>query len=381
MKIVYCIGSLSAKGGTERVLATKTKCFIEKYGYQIDILVASYDPDKLAYKFHPGVNIHNMDVSKYAVKRSIPGLSFLLTTMKLKNIYENKIAQIEPDLVIVCERGFDDFILPKVSQNIPKIREFHFARKAVYEYSKELPFKKRLFYRLNYYFIFKVFNQYDYLVLLTNKDKLEGKYKTNTVVIPNMIELPSIDSTITGSQNKRVISVGSMYDDRKKFYEQIDIWGKIQKDFPDWEFVIFGDGILRKEYIKYINEKHLQNVIFMPGTSNNINKEYLNSSIFIFTSVAEGLPMVIIEAMSYGLPIISYDCPTGPSDLIVEGKNGFIIKNRDQNEYIKKLKLLMDNNELRKKMSINSQKFAQNYNPDKISEIWNKFFKTILSND
>lgn len=378
IKIVYCIGSLSAKGGTERVLATKTKHFIESFGYQIHILVASHNPDKLAYEFHHKVNIHNMDVGKYVVNKKIPGLSFIYTIKKLRKVYEEKINQIDPDLVIVCERGFDDFIIPNISKNFPKIREFHFAQKAVYEYSREMSLKKKLMYRVNYFFIFKAFNKYSHLILLTNKDKSEGKYKTNTIVIPNMIELSSVESSIDVHNNKRVISVGSMYDDRKKFFEQIDIWEKIKKEFPEWKLVIFGEGKLRKEYIEYINKKQLNDVITMPGTSDNINKEYLNSSIFMFTSIAEGLPMVIIEAMGCGLPIISYNCPTGPSDLIVDDKNGYIINERNQNEFIKKLKLLMGDVEVRERMSIKSRDLARNYTPETISKLWNDFFISII---
>lgn len=381
MKIVYCIGSLEKAGGTEKVLSNKVNYFADNLGYDIHILINNQRRKPYFYKFSEKITLHDMASSQYTNKLIIRGLSFWLIIRKLRIIYQKKISEIKPDLIIVCERGFDDYVIPYICKGIPKIREFHFSKLAVYKYSNTMkPLIEGLLYRLRYYSLFKQFYKYDSLVLLTKKDQREGRYKINTVVIPNMTDNIVIDESMK-LESKNVISVGSMNDNRKGFDKQIMIWQQIVKKHPDWILHIYGEGIKRKTYQELANNLKLGNHIFFHGNCANMYEKYMASSIFIFTSSAEGLPMVLLEAQMHGLPCISYDCSTGPSDIIDDGVNGFLIAENDMNSFVNKTNLLIENASLRKQMSKNAKMKSKYFLPSNIAQLWENYFNEIINNE
>jgi len=380
MRIVYCIGSLQKAGGTEKVLSNKVNYFADKLGYEIHIIISDQKGKPYFYKFSENIIFHDIAASQYVPKWRIKGFSFYLIIRKLRKIYENKITDIAPDIIIVCERGFDDYILPYICKSIPKIREFHFAKGAVYNYSKIIkPIRAALLYRLSYFSLFHQFNKYDCLVLLTKKDQLEGGYKTKTVVIPNMTDFKNIEAKAR-LESKNVISVGSLNDNRKGFDKQILLWKKIVDKHPDWILHIYGDGVERSSYQELINKLNLNDQVILHGNCNNMQEKYLAASFFIFTSTAEGLPMVLLEAQMYGLPCISYDCPTGPSDIIDDGENGFLIAENDTNSFMDKTNLLIEDFSLRKLMGDNAVKKSNNFLPSIIAQKWVSFFSEITEN-
>jgi len=272
------------------------------------------------------------------------------------------------------------FIIPFVNKSIPKIREFHFSKEAVTVHASLMSPKQRKKHLFVYYFIFKMFNKYDYLALLTKRDQLNGGYKTKTEVIPNMMsnKLPKKTATL-GTTN--VISVGSMHDDRKSFDIQIKLWSKISKAHPKWVLNIYGSGKGMNKLQSLVDSLNLNKNVILYGNSNTMEKHYLDSSIFLFTSKAEGLPMVLIEAQSYGIPCVSFDCPTGPSDIITDAKNGFVVKQNDVLTLEEKICKLIENEKLRKEMGKNARENAKLYSPESISKLWTKLFNKITNDN
>jgi glycosyltransferase involved in cell wall biosynthesis len=148
----------------------------------------------------------------------------------------------------------------------------------------------------------------------------------------------------------------------------------VEDKYLDWELVVFGSGdrepyeCLKKELNIDDNRCHLN------GPSSNIQQEYINSSIFAFTSRFEGFGMVLVEAMACGLPVISFDCPCGPRDIIADNEDGFLVHNGNFNEYVRELTLLMDDASLRLKMSVAGRKNVERFKMENIGEIWKKLF-------
>ncbi|MNY24848.1 Glycosyltransferase Gtf1 [compost metagenome] len=176
---------------------------------------------------------------------------------------------------------------------------------------------------------------------------------------------------------KRVISVGSMHDDRKGFDKQINIWKKINAKYPDWKLDIYGDGASRKDLQQLIDVNNLTNIVSLKGTTDQVEEEFRKSSFFLFTSKAEGLPMVMLEAMSCGLPCVSYDCPDGPADIIDNNENGYLIDMNDELTMIAKISYLIENKEEIERMGNNAQHSAKSYLPDSIIPKWVEFFNSI----
>ena len=235
--------------------------------------------------------------------------------------------------------------------------------------------KQRLRYKITYKMLFEQFKKYDKLVLLTHVDQKEGNYTDNTVVIGNMIE--KYPETYSNTSPKKVISVGSMDDDRKGFIKQIMIWKKIAPSFPDWTLNIYGGGARSTYYKELIEKENLTGKVILHGKSSEIPKRMEESSIFIMTSEAEGLPMVLIEAMSSGIPCVSYDCPTGPSDIINDGVDGFVIDLNNEEEFINKLKLLMQEDSTRKEFGKQARENGKRYLPNVIMPKWEKLFEEL----
>lgn len=375
MKIVYCASQLFRPGGTEKVLTEKVNYLANEEGFEIHIITEDQNNRPIFFNLDEKITLHDINISTLN-KTVIPGITFITNVFTLRKKYTQIINSIGADVVIVVERGYLDFVIPFIKCNVTKIREFHFAKKAVKEHIKVMEGKiKQLRHLLRYSILFKLFNKYDYLILLTEKDQKEGAYSTQTKVFPNMLnKLPSETAML---EKKNVISAGSMYDKRKNFEEQILLWREIKTSHPDWILNIYGDGKERASLQRLIDQFELQNHVILHGNSSTMKENYLNSSIFLFTSQAEGLPMVLIEALSFGLPCVAYDAPTGPSDIIIPNENGFLIENQNIKSLKEKLCLLMDNVEMRKKMGQNAKVSCNRYLSKTVMEKWIHFFQSI----
>lgn len=165
--------------------------------------------------------------------------------------------------------------------------------------------------------------------------------------------------------------------DEKRFLNLIEIWEIIQKEekYQDWKLHIVGDGDFKEILMNKIAQKNLQDSIILKPFTKEIDKEYLSASIYALTSRAEGLPTVLLEATSFGLPCIAFDILTGPSDIIEDCKSGFLIKDDDLQDFAKKLKILIDDEELRKKMGrIAKQISKEKFSKEAIMQQWLDLF-------
>ena len=371
--IVYTIGSLDNPGGVERVLVNKANFLVQKY--KVTILVAQKNKSDFAYSISPSVNILVLDINKYDNGwTKIPILGFFYKIKKLKKIYQNIMNQIKPDIVINVERGFEDFILPKLNPHIPCIRESHSSLQAsglMDHYNKSIKGK----------FFTYLYNQqlkkFDKLVLLTEEDRKFRNYKNGDVVIPNVVSKFDIEPNYDLNA-KEVISVGRL-DQFKNFKDQILVWKNIIKTHPNWKLKIYGEGPEKKSLSSLIKTLELESHVFLMGRSNHIEKELKNSAFFLFTSMAEGFGMVLVEAMQMGLPVISYNCPCGPKDIITDNEDGFLVRLNDRDELQLKILELIEKLHLRKTMSSYAIEKSKRYNEGAIMPRWIELFDKIIN--
>lgn len=206
----------------------------------------------------------------------------------------------------------------------------------------------------------------DCTITLTERDRNNfiKKYRLpekKVICIPNWIEEKSINSEYKNN-TKKIISAGRL--EKVKGYDlMIGVAQEMLKTSSDWQWDIYGDGSLKNEIENQIRNAGLENNVFLKGRVNNIHEIYNEYSIFVMTSYYEGLPLVLLEAQSAKLPIVSFDCPTGPSDIISDGINGELIPTYDIKMMADRLlRLLSDENKLddySKKSSINLYKFSK----------------------
>lgn len=212
------------------------------------------------------------------------------------------------------------------------------------------------------------------VITLTEKDK--NNYikefhlrETKVDFIYNFVDSKLIDQKVEyQSESKKIISVGMLT--KVKAYDRlVKIASKVLKD-TDWEWHIYGEGPERHNIETWIRENELENKLILKGNVSNIYELYSDYSFFVMTSYFEGLPMVLLEAQANRLPVISFDCETGPSEIIEDGVNGILVENGNLEEMVEKMKLLMEDKELRIKYSRNSTKNLDKFSKEEIIEKW-----------
>jgi len=204
----------------------------------------------------------------------------------------------------------------------------------------------------------------------------KNKWNSNITVIGNPIMQNSVQDV--DRRENIILTVGRLIT-TKHIDELIDIFDIINN--KDWKLVVVGGNSkklnLLEEYRYLVTKLGLKDQVQLVGTQSNLEDYYRKAKIFAFTSSSEGFPNALGEAMSFGLPVIAYNCTAGPSDLITDGENGFLIEERDKNSYVEKLNLLIENSDLRNSLGVNSLVKVNDFNVDKIA---NKFYEFIMNN-
>ena len=205
-----------------------------------------------------------------------------------------------------------------------------------------------------------------------NKKFLIKNKHTKVVLVPNMLYyIPSKQSKL---DKKNIITI-SRLDCGKRNDDIIRAFSKIKE--KDWKLYIIGDGKEFNNLNKLINDLNMNDRIILTGYKNKeeIEEYMLKSSLFLMASETEGLPMVLLEAMSYGIPCIAYEIASGVNDIIDNNKNGYIIKNRNEEEYIEKIEKVINDSKLRNELGIEAKNKANEFSKEKIVNIWEKILK------
>ncbi len=158
----------------------------------------------------------------------------------------------------------------------------------------------------------------------------------------------------------------------------IAAWAKTESRKNGWKLRIIGKGKLLPEITDKINQLHLAESIELIESTTNVNEHYLQSSIFVMSSRYEGLPLVLIEAMAMGLPIASFDCETGPRDIVEHGVTGLLVPVFDTEKLAMELDSLMSDEQKCKIFSENALKNVRKFETAKIVDQWEELFQNIL---
>lgn len=200
-------------------------------------------------------------------------------------------------------------------------------------------------------------------------EKFKDKYKHgNIVVIPNPIN--QIGRNFNQQRENIVLNVGR-FGDLKNQPELVKLFVEINDH--EWKLIFIGDGSKLQETDKAIQESGSKVDISIFGFTNEIDNHYNKSSIFAFVSLSEGFPNALAEAMASGCACISYDCIAGPSDLIDDGLNGFLIPVGDTNLYKDRLQMLMQDKKLRERFGKAARKKMKQFEASSISEKYYSF--------
>ena len=374
MKIAYCLFGTYSTGGIERVTTVKAN-WLAEHGYEVYLVTTGHAGRPPYYPLHPSIKHIDLglcydeagELSRFTVyRRNYPKYR------RHREELEKLFADIRPDIAVAAGWHEGSFLY-KLKDGSKKIIEHHawrHANVALYPvYLRELDhvtavthFKywlRTLWGNLMTYKQGRYDRQFDRLVVLTEEDKTYCTHCPTTSVIPNPITTPS--SEVSSLSDKVILAVGRL-DNQKNFPELVDIWALIAKEYPGWKLRIVGEGYTDVRILKRVKKYGLEEQFELCPFTKEIQKHYLSASIYAMTSAFEGLPLVLVEAESMGLPLVSYACPCGPRDIIRDGQDGFLVEPGNQKAFASRLRQLIEDEELRRRMGqaakINSQRFS-----------------------
>ena len=192
-------------------------------------------------------------------------------------------------------------------------------------------------------------------------------------IIPNMLTIEP--KFVDDYSVKRIICAGR-YAPQKGYDLLLETWRQLASDYRDWHLFIFGNGD-RTPYQRIVDRLGLGNCVHLMDATPNIAEEFSHSSLYVMSSRFEGFPLVLGEAMSCGLPCVSFDCPHGPRDIIRDGEDGLLVENGNIQKLAHALQQLMDSEEKRKEMGLNAKKNILRYSPESIMSLWITLFRNL----
>lgn len=374
MKLIFCIKQLDNVGGMERVLIDRVNYLIKYEDIQILIVITDSLNRKSFFEINNRINIENLEVNYNQDREKnifFRAINLFYKQWIHKKKLEKLIFKYKPDIIISLGNE-DKYILTNIDYPCKKILEHHFEKNFLLRKGENGLHKLK-----NIYLTKKeerLLKRYDEFLVLTEEDKKQWSSEKIKVIYNPISFYPSKSTEL---KNKKIISVGRL--EYQKGYDiLIDVWKRVIEKNKDWVLEIYGDGTEREKLQNKINNLGLRHSFLLKGTVKNIQEKYLESSIYVMTSRFEGMPMVLLEAQACGLPIISFDCPCGPKEIINDNIDGFICKFNDIDKMAEKLIFLMNNEKKRKEFSISARENVKKFSQDKIMEKWINLFSSII---
>ena len=371
MKKIAILSLHLGYGGIEKSIVALANMLSDKYKIEIVSSYKLYD--------EPAFDINKKVKVKYLIENYIPNredFKRAVEDRRIKSIFKegfksakilrlrkktmvNYIKNTDADIVISTRDIFDEWLGVYGPKEVLKIGWEH------NHYHDDLKYADR---------ITRASSKLDYLVLVSKslqKYYVKRLRKSNCkcVYIPNVLD--SVPKKVSKLESKRIISVGRLSHE-KGYDDLIRIFSVVSKKYKDWVLDIVGDGNEKKRLERIIKSLKLDNRVTLHGFR---GKDYIDelmdrSSMYVMTSHTESFGIVLLEAMSHGLPCIAFSSAEGARELIASGKNGYLIKNRSYNAMIKKINDLIKNEDERKKIGKEAYKSIKKYTSAVVEEQW-----------
>ena len=381
MNIVYCTDSVCHAGGIQRVTIAKANALADMEGNKVWIVVTDNQHPDPVMPLSEKVSLVDLGVryyeddwkSKWNVLRGI----FVKRKTHKRELLDF-LNRIGPDIVISTGTS-EKYFLPRlrVSSSPAFVREIHFSKD--YRMRAARGWFDKTLARLGDIadYSFNIW-RYDRIVLLTEEDRQSHwKPDDRLAVIPNPVTFhPSAHSSL---QNKKVIAVGRLVH-QKNFASLVRAFSLVKKRFPEWTLDIFGDGNEWEYLSSLINTLGLSETVRLMGKSSMIQDVMPGYSLFAMSSRFEGFPLVLVEAQSCGLPVVSYACPCGPKDIIRDGVDGFLVPPGDEAALAERICQLIEDDNLRRKMGAAALERTKDFSLERIIPRWTSLFEELMEN-
>lgn len=378
MKLIYCTHSTYNPGGMERVLLNKVTYLSQLPGWEVAVVTTDQHQRSPFYPFPERVRMTDLGIN-YSEDNGKGAWKKITGYLRKRKEHKRKLTALllkeKPDIVVSLYPSESSFI-PDIKDGSKKVLELHYCKFFRLQYGRKglLGWIDKLRTRQDE----QIVRRFDKFVVLTNEDRRYWGDLPNIEVIPNAAM--HVSDTYSDVMNKRVIAVGRL-DYQKGFDRLIQAWQLVQHTgkFTDWKLDIFGQGEWREMLQQMIDKAELQNTVCLNRPTKQIGEEYVKSDMLVMSSNYEGFPMVMIEAMACGLPVVSFDYKCGPKDIIQTGINGLLVPNGDIQALADAMMKVMEDEAYRKMLSLNARKVVDTYSEQAVMSQWIRLFTSITA--
>ena len=376
MRIAYLFPHYAQKAGTERILIDKMNWLAEK-GYSVYAL--SYEQGDHADAFPLSGKVKRIDfnVRFFPLYRYHVAKRLVLTVVlrrKLIGKLRDFVSTVRPDLMVCTTYApFEIAALTRVCQplQIPFVIESH----STYLNAHSTDMLSLVMHR-KHSLSRRQLAAVNRVVALTDGDAAEWRRVVSRVeVIPNMVHLN--DARQYASLDSRQVIFAGRLEQQKGLPELLAVWQSVHQTHPDWTLHVYGTGPQRQWFVDEVERRNIGIVVHEPVA--DIMTKYKESSMLMLTSVYEPFGLVLVEAMSCGLPVVSFDSPYGPADIITDGQDGYLVEQGNVEAFADRLRRLMDDPQLRKTFGQRAIVSSQRFAADKVMPRWEQLFTSLIS--
>ncbi len=377
MKIAYLKRTRCHAGGTERVVFNKTNYLIDK-GYDVTLITTELKDKPDFLPFSPKLKRIDLDIN-YMDLYGLPFYKKIISYFFKTRTHKQRLREVlmrEKFDIVVSMFGNEVYWINDIKDGSKKINEVHFAR----DFRSQLiggntSWSKRVISYISNKKDIKAIKKFDIFAVLSDEDKPNWGSIPNIRRVYNGVTLPD---GVAELENKRAIAVGRITY-QKGFDMLVEVWASVYKSHPDWVLDIYGGGD-SKELQQHINQLGLSEVITIHHPTTEIYSKITESSIYLMPSRFEGLPMVLLEANSCGVPAVSFACKCGPMDIITDGESGFLVQQDDIKTFADRVCQMIEDEPLRKSMGANARKrIEERFSEEIVMKQWEELFKELVN--
>lgn len=357
--IAILCSRLDLPGGTERACVNLAN-LLYRHGHPTTLLIID-TPDGSFYSIDKGVEVKHISLH-FGITETGNKLSRKIDLFRHIRQLKKMLAAINADVYIGSEYHLSIAAYLAKPNNRSQI--------IAWEHHHINWLQKNRFWT---YLWKTVYPKIDWVVCQnTTEKKLFERIGCRATTIP--YSLPQLPQEKAALQETKILSVGWLI--KRKGVDMIPaIAEKVLAKHPDWHWKIIGSGEGYDALLHELTRKNLQHqVTVVNPATNDLSVEYLHTSIFVMTSRFECLPMVLLEAGSFGVPCVAFDCPTGPADIISGDKSGFLVALENTDEMAHRINELIGNPVRRKQMGEEARFRSQMYAADVVYTLWQKIF-------
>jgi glycosyltransferase involved in cell wall biosynthesis len=374
-KIVFSTDQVFRHGGIEKTMAEKANYFADVEGYDVMIITTEQLGQSPRYPLSPNVRLIDLGIN-YSRRKSYLHIDNLRRIPKHFSKSKTIFSSIKPDVIITSNYAYDFYWLPFICRKAIKFKEFHSSKR----YQSESRSKNtNIFVKFKYWVNDVIKARYDRLILL-NPDEQQYYESDKLAVIPNSISPSPLTARL---QNKRAVAAGRIAP-VKGFDHLIKAWKLVTDREPDWQLDIYGEDYdgTQEQLEELISKLNLIGKVQFAGVTDEMPETMLDYSLYLMSSETECFPMVLLEAMAIGLPIVSYDCPTGPRNIVTDGEDGFLVEDQNISALADKILLLIKDDELRQTFGKNAKQNSKRFENTTVMTRWKELLKdTLKKND